>query len=409
MAFEAAITLYFPAPNSFTGEDVLELQGHGGRQILNAVLQRCIQLGARLAKPGEFSERAFLNGKLDLTQAEAIADLIDASSTQAARAATRSLQGQFSKAVTAIADSIIALRREVEASIDFSDEEIEFQSREKTQSDIDHCQQALERLLASAKQGALLGSGIKVAIAGLPNAGKSSLLNALAGEERAIVTDIAGTTRDVLNEQLTIEGLPIHLVDTAGIRQSLDPIEQEGVRRAGAAINSSDHIVLVVDGKETGLDTLEEHVYSLLEQAGAEKESLEQLIQRCIVVINKIDLLDEHPTLSTVSIGNHQLPVIKLIAKTGQGVDLMRQQLLDCADFNSDVESTFSARQRHIDALIACAKSLNDAEERVSDYSHWELMAEDLRIAQQHLNRITGQFTNDDLLGEIFSSFCVGK
>jgi len=387
---DTGIALYFPAPNSFTGEHVLELQGHGGVFILQRVVQRVLQLGARMARPGEFSERAFLNDKMDLVQAEAIADLIESGSDAAARAAQRSLQGVFSSRVRELQQELTSIRVFVEAAIDFPDEEIDFLAESDVLDQVRNASESLTRLLADARQGRLLRDGIVLAIIGRPNAGKSSLLNALSGQESAIVTDIPGTTRDVLREQIDLDGIPVHLADTAGIRETNDVIEAEGVRRARQALESADIVLMVVDGTQSVMDE------KLAEEIPAGVKS--------ITIANKVDLV---PSARQVAESGED--VVWISAKTGQGVDLLRSRIRASIGANDRVEGSFSARQRHIDALKRTAAHLAQGFDVMKDLSAGELLAEELRLAQQALGEITGELLPDDLLGEIFSSFCIGK
>lgn len=390
------LALYFPAPHSFTGEDVLELQGHGGPVILNRLVAHITTLGARLARPGEFSERAFLNDKIDLVQAEAIADLIDSNSEQAARSAMRSLNGEFSRRIHALVDALIELRVFVEAAIDFSDEDIEFLAESKLQNQLQNILKNLELLLTQAHQGRLLRDGMTIVLAGKPNAGKSSLLNALSGTDSAIVTDIPGTTRDILREHIEIDGMPVHVLDTAGLRLSHDPIEQEGIRRAEHAIKEADRILLLVDATETS-ETNPEKILP-------EFATLLQENQRISIIQNKIDCLAKAPFMNTAE----KFPVIALSAKTHAGIDLLREHLKTCVGFQESTEGDFIARLRHINALQEAQDYLLQGINQLQNQQA-ELFAEDLRLAQKALNEITGEFTSDDLLGEIFSTFCVGK
>jgi tRNA modification GTPase len=387
---DTGIVLYFPAPNSFTGEHVLELQGHGGSFILQQVLQRVLELGARMARPGEFSERAFLNDKLDLVQAEAIADLIESGSDAAARAALRSLQGVFSSRIQALQEELTSIRVFVEAAIDFPDEEIDFLAEsdilDRVAKAVDH----LDSLLAEARQGRLLRDGIVLAITGRPNAGKSSLLNALSGQESAIVTDIPGTTRDVLREQVDVDGIPVHVADTAGIRETSNVIEAEGVRRARQALESADIVLVVIDStKSSGRDG------SLVSEIPEGVKS--------ITVFNKIDLATARPP-AEVDEGS-----VWISAKTGQGMDELRDRIREAVGAADQLEGSFSARQRHIDALKRTAAHLKQGTAAMETQQAGELLAEELRLAQQALGEITGELLPDDLLGEIFSSFCIGK
>lgn len=394
-AVDQGIALYFPAPNSFTGEDVLELHGHGGPVVMDVLLACVLTCGARLARPGEFSERAFLNGKLDLAQAEAIADLIDAGSKRAATAALRTLQGEFSRRITRFVDELTRLRVYVEAAIDFAEEEIDFLSDGRVARELSRLTAELDSILQSANQGALLREGMRVVIAGKPNAGKSSLLNALAGEDRAIVTAIPGTTRDVLHERIQLDGMPLHVIDTAGLRESEDLVEQEGIRRAWAEIEQADRVLFVIDSSEA---------YSLDPTA-----NWPQFFQcfpdrrEVSFILNKIDLAKR---AASVTAGD--FPVVALSVKSGDGLDLLRQHLKDCMGFHGGDEGVFVARRRHLDALRRAHEHMARAGQAQAE-SAGELMAEDLRQAQRALGEITGEFTTDDLLGEIFSSFCVGK
>lgn len=396
-SIDQGIGLYFPGPNSFTGEDVLELQAHGGPVVMDFILQRVISLGARPARPGEFSERAFLNDKLDLAQAEAIADLINSTSEQAARCALRSLQGAFSARIHALVERLIQLRIYVEAAIDFPEEEIDFLADGKVQQDLLAIIADLEAVQREAHQGSLMREGMHVVIAGKPNAGKSSLLNALAGRETAIVTDIAGTTRDVLREHIHIDGMPLHIIDTAGLRDAPDQVEKIGIDRAWQEIHKADRILMVVDSSETNAATPEQIWPEFVAQlADASKIT---------VIRNKIDLRAEEPQLIQGS--NYSL--ISLSAKQGQGVEVLRDHLKACIGFSNTTEGGFMARRRHLDALEHCHQQLDNGLKQLQGYSAGELLAEDLRMAQQSLGEITGEFTPDDLLGRIFSSFCIGK
>ena len=396
---DQGIALWFPGPNSFTGEDVLELQGHGGPVILDLLLKRILTLpGLRIARPGEFSERAFLNDKLDLAQAEAIADLIEASSEQAARNALRSLQGEFSRRVHALTEQLISLRIYVEAAIDFPEEEIDFLADGHVLGLLEKVRTELSTVQREASQGALLRDGMTVVIAGRPNAGKSSLLNALAGREAAIVTDIAGTTRDVLREHIHIDGMPLHVVDTAGLRDTEDHVEKIGVERALKAIGEADRVLLVVDA--TAPEAADP--FSLW------PEFLDQRPEP-----GKVTLIRNKADLSTESIGLEESAdghvTITLSARTGAGLELLREHLKACMGFEQTAESGFSARRRHLEALRLAGQALEHGHSQLIHNGAGELLAEDLRQAQQHLGEITGAFTPDDLLGRIFSSFCIGK
>lgn len=395
---DQGIALYFKSPNSFTGEDVLELQGHGGQVVLDLLLKRILQIdGIRLAKPGEFSEQAFLNDKLDLAQAEAIADLIDATSEQAARSALKSLQGEFSKKVNELVDSVIYLRTYVEASIDFPDEEIDFLADGKIEANLRGIINQLEDVRAEAKQGSILREGMKVVIAGRPNAGKSSLLNALAGREAAIVTDIAGTTRDVLREHIHIDGMPLHIIDTAGLRDATDEVERIGISRAWTEIEQADRIILMLDSSDPESADLSK----------VRSEFLAKLPSTLPVTIvrNKIDLNGEQASESEQ--GGYQ--IISLSAQTHDGVQLLRDHLKQAMGFQTGIEGGFLARRRHLDALEKAAEHLQIGLVQLTEFHAGELLAEELRLVQSYLSEITGQFTSDDLLGSIFSSFCIGK
>jgi tRNA modification GTPase len=392
---DTGLALYFPNPHSFTGEDVLELQGHGGPVVLDLILQRCLGLGCRPARAGEFSERAYLNGKLDLVQAEAVADLIDSASAQAARMAMQSLQGAFSKQVHDLVEGLIQLRLYVESAIDFPEEEIDFLADGQVLAQLTALQEQLKQTQAAAQQGQLMREGITVVIAGRPNAGKSTLLNALAGRESAIVTPIAGTTRDVLREYIQIDGLPLHIIDTAGLRESTDAVEQEGVRRAWAEVQGADHILLLRDAQAAAEDREEAQLHERLRQSGPP----------LTLVFNKIDLLSQSPALEQ---GDGET-VIRLSAHTGAGLELLREHLKRCAGFHAGSEGRFMARRRHVEALAQAAQHLQQGRAHLTQAVAGELLAEELRQAQQALGEITGEVTADDLLGKIFSSFCIGK
>lgn len=396
LALDHGIALLFTAPNSFTGEDVLELHGHGGPVILDCLLREVLRLGARLAKPGEFTERAFLNDKIDLTQAEAIADLIDSVSEQAARSAVRSLEGEFSARINSLIERLTTLRMHVEAAIDFPEEEIDFLADPHIGESLLALLVELDTVLASARQGSLLREGMTVVIAGRPNAGKSSLLNALAGRERAIVTPIAGTTRDVLREHIQIDGMPLHIIDTAGLRDSADEVEREGIRRALQEIEQADHILLVVDSHaESGTDP------ATLWPAGVPLPPPQKPLT---VVRNKADL-----SALPVGIEPGQPTVITLCARSGAGIDLLRQHLKVSVGYQDNAEGLILARRRHLDALKRARNFLLSGQSQLENAGAGELLAEDLRLAQQALGEITGTVTPDELLGRIFSSFCIGK
>ena len=395
---DEGLALFFENPNSFTGEDVLELQGHGGPVVLDFLLKRVMELGARAARPGEFSERAFLNDKMDLTQAEAIADLIDSASEQAARCAVRSLQGAFSKRIHELVESLIQLRIYVEAAIDFPEEEIDFLSDGKVEADLRTVQANLQNVLQEANQGQLLREGMNVVIAGRPNAGKSSLLNALSGKDSAIVTHIAGTTRDVLREHIHIDGMPLHIIDTAGLRDAPDEVERIGIQRAWDEIEQADRVLLVVDGTET--DALDPH------DIWAEFVDKLPHPERITVVRNKADLTGEPMGINETE---GPSPVVHIAAKSNEGMDDLREHLKAVMGYNAASEGGFIARRRHIESLQQAEQFLNSGMDQLLLAQAGELLAEDLRQAQQALNEITGEFSSDDLLGRIFSSFCIGK
>jgi tRNA modification GTPase len=387
---DEGLILYFPAPASYTGEDVLELQGHGGPVIMDMLLQRVIALGARPARPGEFSERAFLNEKLDLAQAEAVADLIDAGSAEAARAAGRSLSGEFSRAVHDLVEQLIELRMFVEAAIDFPEEEIDFLSDGRIEHQLSEIGEAFDRLSLRAEQGRVMRDGLTLVIAGRPNAGKSSLLNRLAGHDAAIVTDIPGTTRDVLREYIHLDGLPLHLIDTAGLRDAGDAVEQEGVRRARAEMDKADCVLLIVD------ESVEKDTVAL-------RAELPTHIP-VIVARNKIDI-------SGGSAGARpgQPESYGISVKTGDGVPALIERLKQEVGYRPGGEDIFMARRRHLDAIDRARTHVDAGQAQLTEMKAGELLAEELRLAQLALNEITGEFSSDDLLGKIFSSFCIGK
>lgn len=384
---DQGIALYFPAPASFTGEDVLELQGHGGPVVLDRMLRACLDGGARLARPGEFSEQAFLNGKIDLVQAEAIADLIDSESETAARSALRSLQGAFSHRVHALVEALTELRAYIEAGIDFPDEEIDLLADGQVARRLADLSLQLDTLLGEARQGALLQEGMNLVLAGAPNVGKSSLLNRLSGRDTAIVTDIPGTTRDLIRDRMDLDGLPLHVTDTAGLRESDDPVEQEGMRRAREALRQADcALLLVEDGAPESVAELRAEIPPHL---------------TWLVVRNKCDLT-----------GNPAGPIdgqhLRVSAKTGAGMDALRDALKQKMRYQGGSDGLFMARRRHLDALAHARQALTQAEPHIT-HGDGELVAEELRQAQQALGEITGAVTSEDLLGRIFSSFCIGK
>ena len=404
---DQGVAIYYQTPDSFTGEDILELQGHGGVYVLNAVLERVLSLDIRLAGPGEFSERAFLNDKIDLLQAEAIADLIDANSKQAVQSAMRTLRGQFSELVHGLVTMLTTIRVSVEAAIDFSDEDIDLMADAKVGESIEETLNQISGVYAQAQQGALLKDGLQVVIAGIPNAGKSSLLNALSGIDSAIVTDIPGTTRDLLKEEISIDGMPIHIIDTAGLRTSDNIVEIEGVKRTHGAIETADQILLVFDCTAPEQDV--DKVLQPLNLAEKSADSIESILTRCTLIYNKIDLLGNAPGKDTVLYKNKEVSKIRLSAKQGTGIGMLRDHLKTCAGFRPIEETAFVARERHLAELKKAEKLIKTGLLQLSRGSHLELVAEDLRLAQNHLGAITGEFTSDDLLGEIFSSFCIGK
>lgn len=390
---DQGIAIFFPAPHSYTGEDVLELQGHGGIAVLQLVLQRCLDLGARLAQPGEFTQRAFLNNKLDLVQAESVADLIDANTAEAARSAIRSLHGEFSAAVHSMVDELIFLRMLVEAMLDFPEEELDAVDAERRNVLLSSVQARLQQTLDYAKQGSLLREGAHVVIAGQPNVGKSSLLNRLAGEEVALVSEIPGTTRDVIRQAIQIRGIPLHIMDTAGLRESVDAVENMGIARAHQTLHRADLILLLLDASK-GITAQDEIILA----------GLPADIPR-LLVLNKIDLLDSNVALAD-SAPYAGFMVVGVSAKTGAGIEELRAKLLDKVGWHDQESGIFMARERHVRALMLAQTHLSKA---LAALASAELFAEELRLAQRALNEITGEFTPDDLLGEIFSRFCIGK
>lgn len=399
---DQGLLLYFRAPHSFTGEDIVEFQVHGSPMVLDCLLKESVLLGARLANPGEFSERAFLNDKMDLTQAEAIADLIHASSQTAARMAVRSLQGDFSKKINQLNEQLIYLRLYVEAAIDFPEEEIDFLNDGKVTSMLTAIKEDLVNVRSSANQGAMLREGLSVVIAGRPNAGKSTLINALSGRDVAIVTDVAGTTRDVMREHLLLDDIPLHVIDTAGLRDSNDVVEKEGIRRAWLEVTRADCVLLVIDANDTA-------------DMGSLDAEIEAVLAKDVPIIrvyNKIDILNKvnpavlsKTTLEPLGLESNTL---YLSAKSGEGLPLLRSKIKEVVGYQP-AEGQFLARRRHIQALDSAYAYILAGEEQLSTHRAGELLAEDLRLAHQALCEITGQFTSDDLLGEIFSSFCIGK
>lgn len=387
---DQGIALYFPSPHSYTGDDVLELQGHGGLAVLQLILQRCLDLGARLAQPGEFTRRAFLNGKLDLAQAESVADLIDANTSEAARSAMRSLRGEFSAAINELVDELIYLRMLVEAMLDFPDEEVDATDLERRDELLNNIRLKLLRTLDSAKQGSLLREGAHVVIAGQPNVGKSSLLNRLSGEDVALVSDIPGTTRDVIRQVIQIRGMPLHILDTAGLRVSQDAVENLGIARTHQTLHRADLILLLLDASQ-GMTAQDEIIIA----------GLPADIPR-LLVFNKADLLSGK---APANVRTHD-PAIYVSAITGEGLGDLRGMLLEAVGWRDQESGTFMARERHLRALAQAQTHLNQAQAVLAQA---ELFAEELRLTQSALNEITGEFTPDDLLGEIFSRFCIGK
>jgi tRNA modification GTPase len=403
-SLDEGLALYFPAPASYTGEPVLELQGHGGALVVDLILKRLLELGCRMARPGEFSERAFLNGKIDIAQAEAIADLIDAGTTAAARAAVRSLQGEFSARVADLKSRITALRTYVEAAIDFPDEEVDFLAGEALSERLAAVFSGFETITAAARQGALLREGLNVVIAGKPNAGKSSLLNRLAGDDVAIVTDAPGTTRDVLRQHVNLDGLPLNLADTAGLRFAADVAEAEGVRRARNEIARADRVLYVLDAAARGLIGGNGEAWADYAESALKLEQLPAGVP-VTVVFNKIDLIGLPARLDD----SVSPPRIFLSASTGDGLAPLRAHLKASAGYHESDSGAFAARRRHLDALGRARLHVQGAADILSSTRAFELFAEDLRLAQNALGEITGEFTSDDLLGEIFGSFCIGK
>jgi tRNA modification GTPase len=403
-ALDRGIALYFPAPHSYTGEHVLELQGHGGPIVMQLLLQRCVDAGRtfdlRLAEPGEFTRRAFLNDKLDLAQAEAVADLIEASTEAAARSAGRSLEGAFSRDIHALVEDVITLRMLVEATLDFPEEEIDFLEAADARGKLAHIRERLEHVLGDARQGALLREGLSVVLAGQPNVGKSSMLNALAGAELAIVTPIAGTTRDKVSQTIQIEGIPLHVIDTAGLRETEDEVEKIGIARTWSEIERADVVLHLLDARIGS--TAEDGVIAARFPSGVP----------VVRVLNKTDLTELAPSVTRLSDDANGVDVceVRLSAKKGAGIELLREQLLRIAGWQAGAESVYLARERHLIALRAARDHLALAAQHADQNAQaLDLFAEELRLAQEQLNSITGEFTSDDLLGVIFSRFCIGK
>lgn len=390
-ALDEGLLLYFPAPHSYTGEDVIELQGHGGQIVMQLLLSRCLELGARMAAPGEFTQRAFLNGRLDLAQAEGVADLIEATTAAAARSALRSLSGRFSSEIHAWRDKLVDLRMLVEATLDFPEEDIDFLEVAHAHAQLESLRDGLTAVLRRSKQGSLLRRGLRVVLAGQPNVGKSSLLNQLSGEDRAIVTEVAGTTRDVLREAIQIEGIPLHIIDTAGLRDTEDLVEKIGIERSWKEIEQADVVVRMVDAA-SGI-TAEDHGI----------DARLPVDVPVIWVFNKIDLAGHVPAREVAEDGSIR---IWLSAREGAGLDLLRRSLLEIAGWESNSEDVFLARERHLESLRIAMMHIDEA---FVVYAQTDLLAEELRLAQEAVNTITGEFGADDLLGVIFSRFCIGK
>ena len=388
---DQGLVLFFRAPHSYTGEDVIELQGHGGPVVMQLLLRRCLELGARIAEPGEFTKRAFLNDKLDLAQAESVADLIDASTAEAARCALRSLQGEFSQRIDAMVRALIELRMLVEATLDFPEEDVEFLEQARAHDNLTKLRGQLATVLAASRQGSLLREGIHVVIAGEPNVGKSSLMNCLAGEELAIVTDIPGTTRDAIRQTISIHGVPLHMVDTAGLREPRDKVEKIGISKTWDELSKANLVLWVSAANAPETRAANPVVAARLPKG---------VVQ--IMVVNKIDLCGQDP--ATRRVGN--TTEIALSAKTGAGIDLLRSAMLEAVGWSGSGEGLFMARERHLQALRTAQAHVEQA---AADSSQLELFAEELKLAQRALASITGEFSADDLLGEIFSRFCIGK
>lgn len=388
LVIDYGIAIFYPGPNSFTGEDVLELQGHGGSAVLQLLIKSCLLSGSRLAQPGEFTLRAYLNNKLDLLQAESVADLISATSEQAARSAIRSLQGDFSNAIKLLVDALIDLRMSVEATIDFPEEDIDTVGKVRCRNKLKAIRSELDKVIESAKQGSLLREGAHIVLVGQPNVGKSSLLNKLSGEEVALVSEIAGTTRDVIRQEVIINGIPLHIIDTAGLRESNETVERMGIERTKKAMQKADMVLFLTDAHQDIY--IDQEILKLIPQDTPR-----------LHVVNKIDLLGTHSRIESFGTKTY----VHLSAKTGEGIDLLRDSILRLVGWHSDA-GAYMARERHLQALSEARQSLKGAEPNVDQA---ELFADDLRFAQNALNKITGEFSADDLLGEIFSRFCIGK
>ena len=405
---DIGIAIFFEGPNSYTGEDTLELQCHGSLPLLNEILNRLLSLGAVIARPGEFTERSFLNGKMDLAQAEAVADLIEAGTEQQAKSASRTLRGAFSDRIKKMQEQLTKTRINVEAAIDFSDEDLELSSNETILNMVTECLTDLDTVFTKAKQGVIIKEGLQVVIAGYPNSGKSTLLNAISGEDAAIVTEIPGTTRDILNIEVSVRGIPINITDTAGLRETKDPVELEGVRRAQEAIMAADHILFVVD--ITTLNNQPRNLRDVLTSFSDDFSLKLNSKKNLTIVVNKLDLIENYgifvEELQAVDI---EIPVIGISARTEEGLDNLREQFLKVSDHLHFTEDNFSARTRHISALEVAKSHLKKAQKLAEESIDLELIAEELRLSQLVMGSITGELTSDDLLGEIFGSFCVGK
>ena len=396
---DEGIALFFQKPHSFTGEDVFEMQVHGSVFVIDILLKEACRIGARLAKPGEFSERAFLNNKLDLSQAEAISDLINSTSEQAARNALNSLQGVFSKKVNNLQNELINLRMHIEATIDFSEEEIDFLTDHHICKHTNDLISNLEQLINTANQGVIIQEGITVVIAGKPNAGKSCLMNQLTESDTAIATEIAGTTRDTIKETIQIDGLPLHIIDTAGLRETDDIIEKIGIEKTYNEIKKAGYLLLIIDSITDSLDSVESFISEISDYLGIELSS-----KKIIIVYNKIDLTHLKPTVYKIN-NNH---VVNISAKNGCGIDILKNYLKKVIGYQQS-EGTFTARRRHLEALKQTLQHIKEGKVAIQELSSIEIMAEQLRIAQNELSKITGEYTNEDLLGDIFSNFCIGK
>ena len=405
---DIGIAIFFEGPNSYTGEDTLELQCHGSLPLLNEIINRLLSLGAVIARPGEFTERSFLNGKMDLAQAEAVADLIESGTEQQAKSASRTLRGAFSDRIKKLQEQLTKTRINVEAAIDFSDEDLELSSNETILNLIAKCLTDLDTVFTKAKQGVIIKEGLQVVIAGYPNSGKSTLLNAISGEDAAIVTEIPGTTRDILNVEVSVRGIPIKITDTAGLRETKDTVELEGVRRAQEAIMAADHILFVVD--ITTLNNQPRNLWDVITSFSDDFSLKLNSKQNLTIVVNKLDLIENYgifaDELQTVDI---KFPVIGISARTEEGLDNLRENFLKVSDHLHFTEDNFSARTRHISALEAAETHLKNAQKLAEESIDLELIAEELRLSQLAMGSITGELTSDDLLGEIFGSFCVGK